>query len=121
MNKKIGGELLANMLMAAKIHLCNNKEEVSKKYDVIAYHFKKPFEIIKAILTNDILISGGGSLLQNKTSNFSLFYYLFVIFLAKICFKKVIIFSQGIEPINGKFYEFLTKSDLKIVDFICLR
>ncbi|MBQ7950191.1 MAG: DAK2 domain-containing protein [Clostridia bacterium] len=29
MDKKIGGELLANMLVAAKIHLCNNKEELN--------------------------------------------------------------------------------------------
>ncbi len=29
MDRKIGGELLANMLQAAKIHLCNNKEELN--------------------------------------------------------------------------------------------
>lgn len=101
--------------------LCNNKDEVEKKYEVITYYFKKPFEILKAILKTDVLISGGGSLLQNKTSNFSLFYYLFIILLAKICFKKVIIFAQGIEPIIGKYPELITKNILKLVDFISVR
>lgn len=101
--------------------LCNNENEVKKTYDVITYNYKKPFEILKAILLNDILISGGGSLLQNKTSNFSLIYYLFIIFLAKLSNKKVIIFAQGIEPINGKFFEFLTKTVLKMTNFISVR
>lgn len=101
--------------------LCNNENEVKKTYDVITYNYKKPFEILKAILLNDILISGGGSLLQNKTSNFSLIYYLFIIFLAKLFNKKVIIFAQGIEPINGKFFEFLTKTVLKMANFISVR
>ena len=52
--------------------LCNNKEETNKRYGVTTYYFKNPKEILKAILNCDILISGGGSLLQNKTSNFIL-------------------------------------------------
>lgn len=101
--------------------LCNNKKEVKKKYAVKTYNFKKPFQILKAILNCDILISGGGSLLQNKTSNFSLFYYLFIILLAKICFKKTIIFAQGIEPIRGIFQAFLTKTVLKTANYITVR
>ena len=101
--------------------LCNNCDEVKKEYDVNVFHFKKPFEILKAILKCDILISGGGSLLQNKTSNFSLFYYLFIIFLAKIFFKKVIIFAQGIEPIIGKIPELATMFILKMTNFISVR
>ena len=101
--------------------LCNNTQEVKDKYGVKTFYFKNPTQILKAILNCDILISGGGSLLQNKTSNFSLFYYLFVILLAKLFFKKVIIFAQGIEPIIGKFPEFITKTILKFVNFITVR
>lgn len=101
--------------------LCGNKTEVEKLYNVQTYYFKNLFEILRAIFKCDVLISGGGSLLQNKTSNFSLFYYLFVILLAKICFKKVIIFAQGIEPIIGKLPENITKNVLKLVDFISVR
>lgn len=101
--------------------LCTNCNEVSEKYGVTTYKFKSSFDIIKAITGCDVLISGGGSLLQNKTSNFSLYYYLFIIFLAKLFFKKVIIFAQGIEPIRGKFNKFFTKIILKTVDYITVR
>lgn len=79
------------------------------------------FDIFRAVRENDILISGGGSLLQNKTSNLSLIYYLAIIFFAKLFFKKVIIFAQGIEPIKGKFFQIITKQILKICDFISVR
>lgn len=101
--------------------LCANKEIVEEKYDVKTYHYKKPLEILKAISNCNILISGGGSLLQNKTSNFSLFYYLSIILLAKILKKKVIIFAQGIEPILGEIPVKITKNILKLVDYITVR
>ena len=101
--------------------LCSNCEDVHYKYNVKTYNYKNLVEIFSAILKCDTLISGGGSLLQNKTSNFSLFYYLFIILLAKILKKKVIIFAQGIEPILGKFPEFITKTILKMVDYITVR
>ncbi len=101
--------------------LCANKKETKKTYQVKTYNYKKPLQILKAIFSCDILIQGGGSLLQNKTSNFSLIYYLFIILLAKLCFKRVLIFAQGIEPIKGAFFEFLVKIILKSADFITLR
>ena len=101
--------------------LCTNTKEVQSNYDVDTYFYKNPITILKAILKNDILFSGGGSLLQNKTSNFSLFYYLFVILISKLFFKKVVIFAQGIEPINGKVNEFVFKNILKLSDFITVR
>ena len=82
--------------------LCGNVDEVRQKYGVEAHYFKDFKTILKEISKCDILISGGGSLLQNKTSNFSLFYYLGIILLAKLFNKKTIIFAQGIEPIVGK-------------------
>lgn len=101
--------------------LCNNSLNVAQKYGVETFRYKNIFDILKAIISCDVLISGGGSLLQNKTSNFSLFYYLLIILFAKLFFKKVVIFAQGIEPINGKFPTFVTKNILKLVDFVSVR
>lgn len=101
--------------------LCKNPIELEQKYNIKGYYYKNIFQILKAIMNCNILYSGGGSLLQNKTSNFSLYYYLFIIFAAKLFFKKVIIFSQGIEPIRGKFSETITKLILKTVDFVTVR
>ena len=118
-----GDELIFDIL---KSHLKSLNCDVSalsasKNYDIKTYNYKNIIEILKAILNCDIVISGGGSLLQNKTSNFSLIYYLSIILLAKLFFKKVIIFAQGFETIKGRFFELLTKNILKMCDFVSVR
>lgn len=58
-------------------------------------------EIIKYLKKADLFISGGGSLLQNVTSNKSLLYYLSIIRLAQKFCHKTVIYSQGVGPIKG--------------------
>ncbi len=101
--------------------ICNNPKKTKEKYQVKTCYYKDLLEIIKNLLNCDVLISGGGSLLQNKTSNYSLYYYLFILVLAKLFFKKTMIFAQGIEPIKGNFNKIITAIVLKIVDFITVR
>ena len=55
--------------------------------------------IIKAISRCHILISGGGSLLQDVTSSRSLYYYLAVIRIAQWLHKPVMLYAQGIGPL----------------------
>ncbi|MBD5401703.1 polysaccharide pyruvyl transferase CsaB [bacterium] len=81
----------------------------------------KILDIIFAILKSDVLVSGGGSLLQDVTSIKSLIYYLTIIFIALILQKKVIIFAQGIGPINNKFGQILTKILLKHCTYVSVR
>ena len=78
-------------------------------------------DITNAIYKSDYLISGGGSLLQDTTSLKSLIYYLLIIFIAQILGKKVIIFAQGIGPINSKIGIFLTKLLLKRCNYVSVR
>ncbi len=78
-------------------------------------------DIFAAIRKSDVLISGGGSLLQDVTSIKSLFYYQFIIFLGLLLQKDVIIFAQGIGPINNKFGQFATKILLKSCKYISVR
>ena len=77
--------------------------------------------IIAAIFKSQVLISGGGSLLQDVTSKKSLLYYLSIIFLALILRKQVIIFAQGIGPINSRIGEFFTKILLQNCTYISVR
>lgn len=79
------------------------------------------FQILKEILKNDVLISGGGSLLQDATSFRSLLYYLFIIFISLFLKKEVIIVAQGIGPINNRFGKFLTKKLLKKAKLVTVR
>ncbi|MCR5176227.1 MAG: polysaccharide pyruvyl transferase CsaB [Anaerovibrio sp.] len=59
--------------------------------------------IIGALFKADLLISGGGSLLQNVTSRRSLYYYLMIIILAELLHTPVMLYAQGIGPIQGTF------------------
>ena len=79
------------------------------------------FGIINRINACDVLISGGGSLLQDVTSLRSLFYYLFIIFVGIMCCKRVIIFAQGIGPINNKLARTIAKNMLKRVSLVTVR
>lgn len=98
--------------------LSSNPEKTSKIHNVESINYLK---FIKPIFETDILISGGGSLLQDITSLKSLIYYLLVIFTALLFHKKVIIFAQGFSKFRTKIGEFLTKIILKHCHKIYLR
>lgn len=90
-------------------------------YDVNTVNSFDYKNIIPTIIKNDVLVSGGGSLLQDVTSLKSLIYYLIIINIALFLRKKVIIFAQGIGPINNKFGAFLTKNTLRRCNYACVR
>lgn len=76
---------------------------------------------LPSLIKSDVLISGGGSLLQDVTSLKSLIYYLGVIYAALILNKKVEIFAQGIGPIKSRFGQLLTAAALKHASKISVR
>ncbi|MBR6916279.1 MAG: polysaccharide pyruvyl transferase family protein, partial [Clostridia bacterium] len=88
--------------------LSNSPEETAEKYGVEAQPRMRFFRIIKAVRSSDIVISGGGSLLQDVTSRISILYYLFIIILAAIFKKRIFVYSQGIGPIRRRFNRKLT-------------
>lgn len=110
--------LLAGILPALKNHdltvLSTKPKETQELHKIRSVH--RYYNLILAILKTDVLISGGGGLLQNKSSNRSLQYYLWVIKLAKIFKKKVIIFAQSIGPLDKYGKELVTTAlkDCKI-------
>ncbi|MEE3381633.1 MAG: polysaccharide pyruvyl transferase CsaB [Succiniclasticum sp.] len=77
--------------------------------------------ILQALSEADLLISGGGSLLQDVTSKKSLLYYLAVIATAKLKGCKVMLFAQGIGPIRNSLMRFLTKIVCRHADAITVR
>lgn len=101
--------LSANPLKTQKLYGVNSV----KNFDII--------NLIKTISNSDILFSGGGSLLQDVTSIKSLLYYSFVIAAALFFKKKVVIFAQGIGPLNKCISRFIVKNLLKHADYISVR
>ncbi|MDY0236065.1 MAG: polysaccharide pyruvyl transferase CsaB [Gudongella sp.] len=78
-------------------------------------------DIIRSLKATDILVSGGGSLLQDVTSTRSLLYYLALMKLAFFYKKPVMVYANGIGPVNKSFNRRLVKRVLNRVDFITLR
>ena len=81
--------------------LSNNPQKTAALYAVDAVNRWNPLSVALQLLSCRLVISGGGSLLQDVTSSKSLRYYLSVIKIAKLFRKKVMIYSQGIGPLNA--------------------
>lgn len=101
--------------------LSNNPASTRKEYGVAAIEKFNPLKVIKAIIKSDVVIMGGGSLLQDETSNRSLYYYLFILWFAKLCGKKIMLYANGIGPIAHRFNRLLTRKVVNRVDIISLR
>ena len=121
---EISLQVIVNALKAAGINvmvLSSKPDLTALENGVSSFYTFSIFDIVKQIFVSDVLISGGGSLLQDKTSQKSFLYYIFVILAAKLLGKKVVIFSQGMAPLKNKISEMILSSILKQVDYISLR
>lgn len=98
-----------------------NPAKTSKLYGVNSTPFFCLSRVIYFLKNCDVLVSGGGSLLQDVTSLKSLLYYLWVINTALFFKKKVIIFAQGIGPINSRLGAFLARKTLKKCTLVTVR
>lgn len=106
---------------AEYVVLSGAPRNTSVTYDVKSIHRFHLWKFISVMRSCNVLISGGGSLLQDVTSKRSLFYYLTLIFLAKLLGKPVMLYAQGVGPINSSFMKWLTSKVLAKVDFITVR
>ncbi len=74
-----------------------------------------------AVRKADLVVFGGGSLLQDATSLRSLFYYLSIIELSRLFQKPVAVYANGIGPINSGLGRKLTRQTLSKVKSISVR
>lgn len=124
--KNFGDETILSVLVN---HLKNcdvtvfssNPDYTMQTYNVKAVRSFDMKNVVKTIQNSDVLISGGGSLLQDVTSFKSLVYYALIIGLGIIFDKKVIIFAQGIGPINNNFAQIIVKTLLKQCAYVSVR
>lgn len=101
--------------------LSNNPQQTSSIYGINSIHRFDIINIFRKLKNTSLLISGGGSLIQDITSDKSLAYYLAIIKLAQMRKVNVMLYANGIGPIQNKHnYKKICKS-LDKVNLITLR
>lgn len=91
--------------LAARGHqvtvLSNAPGETARTYGVRAAPRMHPLGLIGAVMACDLLLSGGGGLLQDGTSARTLTYYLGLIRLARRLGKRAAVFNQSVGPLSA--------------------
>ena len=105
----------------ALVALSNSPESTWSEYGVKAVKRFNLFQVRRAIRRADLLISGGGSLLQDRTSTRSIWYYLSVIRMALHYHKPVMLYANGIGPVTKPANRKRVQAVVSRADLITLR
>jgi len=97
----------------------HNSRKSSEKVRYISRY--NPLSILRSLITSRALIMGGGSLLQDASGCLTIYYYFFLMLLSRFLGKQLVIFNQGIGPINSPVNRFLSKIAFLITDLIIVR
>lgn len=123
-----GGDeaLLASLLQMLPSHvtpivLSGNPQQTHRRYGVQSYSRKSPIAILRALNQADVLIWGGGSLMQDATSAMSPLYYAGLMKLAQTMDLATIAWAQGIGPLNRPLTRWLAKQAFRGCDGISVR
>ena len=101
--------------------LSSSPPDTIRQYRLNAVPRFSPLGLLRTLKESDLLISGGGSLLQNKTSTRSLIYYLAVIRLAQLLHKPVVVYANGIGPLLGSSNRRLVRRAIEKCALVTLR
>lgn len=101
--------------------LSKDPGHTSREFGVRSVLRDKPLKVLKALRECDLLISGGGGLLQDVTGPKSIIYYLGIVAMARLLGKPVFFYAQGIGPVSGAMGRFLVRLVANRVDVITVR
>jgi len=101
--------------------LSDQPHKTAAEYGVNSVKRSNLIQVFKAMKQSQIFISGGGSLLQDITSRRSLYYYLFLMTLARKLELVTVLYANGVGPINSPISRYMTKTVLEQHDFLSVR
>ena len=106
--------------------LLNTIQKIPCNTEIRLLKTRTPIKNFFALRNADLFVFGGGSLLQNSTSNASLIYYFLTIYAANCLCKRKIMLSNGIGPIEDSLVSKETllirlKKTVNLFDFISAR
>lgn len=96
-------------------------EHTSKTYGVEAVSRTHLPSIIRLLRQSDLLISGGGGLLQDITGPRSIPYYLGIMELAMLLKTKVAVYAHGVGPLRHNWSRLWVKRVLSRVEWVSVR
>ncbi len=103
------------------IALTGHPRADSRRFGIPCRSRKNPFSVASALLRADAFLCGGGSLLQNTTSNRSLFYYLHLLRAARLLGARPILYAAGLGPLHGDRARRKSAKTLARCQYISLR
>ncbi|MFM1799896.1 MAG: hypothetical protein RLZZ117_2174 [Cyanobacteriota bacterium] len=116
-------EVLLSQLPPACEPLVTARDEpwVRDRFGVETCDRRRFGEVMASLLTRDVLVLGGGSLLQDATSLNSLLYYCLLILTARLLGKRVLLWGQGLGPLRRPESRLLVRVVLPLATAISWR
>ena len=93
----------------------------ARRFGIRACHRKHPLAVLLALARADLFVLGGGSLLQNRSGNLSLAYYLALLVAARCQHVPAALYACGIGPLLGERPARITARVLASVCHVGLR
>jgi polysaccharide pyruvyl transferase CsaB len=81
--------------------LSGDPEATRREHGVDAVPRTHPGALAAAVARSDLVLSGGGSLLQDATGPWSVPYYLGVLWLARRLGRPFVVYAQGVGPVSS--------------------
>lgn len=126
--ENLGDELILKVLVdelkarQVKITvLSQNPQKTAADYGVKAIKRTSFIDVVDALASTNLFISGGGGLFQDVTGPMSAVYYGGLIHLARFFDVPVVFWAQGVGPLQRKFSQSMTASALKKCEKITVR
>ncbi|MEB3318643.1 MAG: polysaccharide pyruvyl transferase CsaB [Cyanobacteriota bacterium] len=94
---------------------------VGQRFGVRTCARRRLLEVLGTLGSCDVLVLGGGSLLQDATSQKSLLYYCLLMLVARLRFKPVVLWGQGLGPLRHLISRVLVRSVLPLASAISWR
>lgn len=101
--------------------LSNDPEDTRRRYGYDAVYRFHLWKVYRTLRRCDLLLFGGGSLLQDRTSTRSLVYYVTIVRLAERMGKKVMFYANGIGPVEKPVNRRRVKLAAQRADCLTLR
>lgn len=101
--------------------LSNNPRKTAATFGVRAVNRWRLSELLAVLPAAKLFISGGGGLFQDKSSFRTPIFYAVQILLARICGAKVMIYAQGIGPLNNPLSAAFSRMALALAQTVTVR